>query len=297
MSILINRSSKVVVQGITGKAGTFFTKDMIQYGTRIVAGVTPGKGGVKVEGVPVFDSVLEAVEKEAAETSIIFIPAALARDSIMEAIDAGIKLVIYLGENMPVHDMMIIKRRLREKSCRMIGPNTPGIISPGEAKIGFMPYFCYQKGPVGVISRSGSLSYEVAYGLTRAGIGQSTSIGIGGDPVKGMDFVEALGLFEEDCDTQAVVMMGEIGGTDEEQASEFIKKHVKKPVISFIAGKYAPSNKKMGHAGAIVSGGKGTFESKIDALKDAGVLLAELPHQIPVLVKQALSFPSRRGSV
>jgi succinyl-CoA synthetase alpha subunit len=297
MSILINRSSKVVVQGITGKAGTFFTKDMIQYGTRIVAGVTPGKGGVKVEGVPVFDSVLEAVEKEAAETSIIFIPAALARDSIMEAIDAGIKLVIYLGENMPVHDMMTIKRRLREKSCRMIGPNTPGIISPGEAKIGFMPYFCYQKGPVGVISRSGSLSYEVAYGLTRAGIGQSTSIGIGGDPVKGMDFVEALGLFEEDCDTQAVVMMGEIGGTDEEQASEFIKKHVKKPVISFIAGKYAPSNKKMGHAGAIVSGGKGTFESKIDALKDAGVLLAELPHQIPVLVKQALSFPSRRGSV
>jgi succinyl-CoA synthetase alpha subunit len=297
MSILINRSSKVVVQGITGKAGTYFTKDMIQYGTRIVAGVTPGKGGVKVEGVPVFDSVLEAVEKEAAETSIIFIPAALARDSIMEAIDAGIKLVIYLGENMPVHDMMTIKRRLREKSCRMIGPNTPGIISPGEAKIGFMPYFCYQKGPVGVISRSGSLSYEVAYGLTRAGIGQSTSIGIGGDPVKGMDFVEALGLFEEDCDTQAVVMMGEIGGTDEEQASEFIKKHVKKPVISFIAGKYAPSNKKMGHAGAIVSGGKGTFESKIDALKDAGVLLAELPHQIPVLVKQALSFPSRRGSV
>lgn len=288
MSILINRSSRVVVQGMTGKAGTFFTKDMIQYGTKIVAGVTPGKGGVKVEGVPVFDSVLEAVEKEAAEVSIIFIPAALARDSILEAIDAGIKLVIYLGENMPVHDMITIKRKLREKSCRMIGPNTPGIISPGEAKIGFMPYFCYQKGPVGVISRSGSLSYEVAYGLTRAGIGQSTSIGIGGDPVKGMDFIEALGLFEEDCDTQAVVLIGEIGGTDEEQASEFIKKHVKKPVISFIAGKYAPSNKKMGHAGAIISGGKGTFESKINALRQAGVLVAELPHQIPGLVKNAL---------
>jgi succinyl-CoA synthetase alpha subunit len=288
MSILINRSSKVVVQGITGKAGTFFARDMIKYGTKIVAGVTPGKGGMTVEGVPVFDSVAEAVEKQTAEVSIIFIPAALARDSIMEAIDAGIRLVIYLGENMPVHDMMAIKRKLRGKSCRMIGPNTPGIISPGEAKIGFMPYFCYQKGPVGVISRSGSLSYEVAYSLTRAGIGQSTSIGIGGDPVKGMDFVEALGLFEEDCDTQAVVLIGEIGGTDEERAAEFIKEHVSKPVISFIAGKFAPRNKKMGHAGAIISGGKGTFESKIDALREAGVLIAELPHQIPARVKNAI---------
>jgi succinyl-CoA synthetase alpha subunit len=288
MSILINRSSKVVVQGITGKAGTFFTKDMINYGTKIVAGVTPGKGGAKVEGVPVFDSVQEAVEKEAAEVTIIFIPASLARDSILEAIDAGIKLVIYLGENMPVHDMMIIKRKLKEKSCRMIGPNTPGIISPGEAKIGFMPYFCYQKGPVGVVSRSGSLSYEVSYGLTRAGIGQTTSVGIGGDPVKGMDFIEALGLFEEDCETQAIALIGEIGGTDEERAAEFIKEHVRKPVISFIAGKYSPKNKKMGHAGAIISGGKGTFESKINALREAGVLIAELPHQIPGLVKNAL---------
>jgi succinyl-CoA synthetase alpha subunit len=263
---------------------------MIQYGTKVVAGVTPGKGGVKVEGVPVFDSVLEAVEKEAAEVSIIFIPAALARDSILEAIDAGIKLVIYLGENMPVHDMMVIKRKLQEKSCRMIGPNTPGIISPGEAKIGFMPYFCYQKGLVGVVSRSGSLSYEVSYGLTKAGVGQSTSIGIGGDPVKGMDFVDALGLFEQDCDTQAIVMIGEIGGTDEERAAEFIKENVRKPVISFIAGKYAPKNKKMGHAGAIISGGKGSFDSKIDALKGAGVRIAELPHQIPGLVKDAIGL-------
>lgn len=294
MSILIDRFSKVVVQGITGKAGAFFTRDMIRYGTRIVAGVTPGKGGLVCEGVPVFDSVLEAVEKEAAEVSIIFIPAALARDSIFEAIDAGIRLVIYLGENMPVHDMMVIKRRLKEKSCRMIGPNTPGIISPGEAKIGFMPYFCYQKGPVGVVSRSGSLSYEVSYGLTRAGIGQSTSVGIGGDPVKGMDFSETLELFEEDPETQAIVLIGEIGGTDEEQAAEFIKKHVRKPVISFIAGKYAPRNKKMGHAGAIISGGKGTFDSKIDALRDAGVLLAELPDRIPDLVRDALSFPHNR---
>lgn len=290
MSILINRSSKVVVQGITGKAGTFFTRDMIKYGTKIVAGVTPGKGGLTVDGLPVFDSVVEAVEKEAAEVSIIFIPAMLARDSILEAIDAGIKLVIYLGENMPVHDMMVIKRKMKEKTCMMIGPNTPGIISPGEAKIGFMPYFCYQKGPVGVVSRSGSLSYEVSYGLTRAGIGQSTSVGIGGDPVKGMGFIEALNLFEEDCETQAVVMIGEIGGTDEERAAEFIKEHVKKPVISFIAGKFAPRNKKMGHAGAMISGGKGTFESKIDALRDAGVLIAELPYQIPVLVKDALGL-------
>jgi len=290
MSILINRSSKVVVQGITGKAGTFFTRDMIQYGTKIVAGVTPGKGGMSVEGIPVFDSVHEAVEKEAAEVSIIFIPAPVAKDSILEAVDAGIKLVIYLGENMAVHDMMIIKRKLKEKSCRMIGPNTPGIISPGEAKIGFMPYFCYQKGPVGVISRSGSLSYEISYGLTKAGIGQSTSIGIGGDPVKGMDFVEALELFEEDCNTQAIVLIGEIGGTDEEKAAEFIKAHVRKPVISFIAGRFAPSNKKMGHAGAIISGGKGTFESKIGALKEGGVLIAELPIQIPGLVKDALGL-------
>jgi succinyl-CoA synthetase alpha subunit len=290
MSILIDRSSKVVVQGITGKAGTFFTRDMIQYGTKIVAGVTPGKGGMSVEGIPVFDSVHEAVEKEAAEVSIIFIPAPVAKDSILEAVDAGIKLVIYLGENMAVHDMMIIKRKLKEKSCRMIGPNTPGIISPGEAKIGFMPYFCYQKGPVGLISRSGSLSYEISYGLTKAGIGQSTSIGIGGDPVKGMDFVEALELFEEDCDTQAVVLIGEIGGTDEEKAAEFIKAHVRKPVISFIAGRFAPSNKKMGHAGAIISGGKGTFESKIGALKEGGVLIAELPFQIPGLVKDALGL-------
>jgi succinyl-CoA synthetase alpha subunit len=290
MSILIHRSSKVVVQGITGKAGTFFTRDMIQYGTKIVAGVTPGKGGMSVEGIPVFDSVHEAVEKEAAEVSIIFIPAPVAKDSILEAVDAGIKLVIYLGENMAVHDMMIIKRKLKEKSCRMIGPNTPGIISPGEAKIGFMPYFCYQKGPVGLISRSGSLSYEISYGLTKAGIGQSTSIGIGGDPVKGMDFVEALELFEEDCDTQAVVLIGEIGGTDEEKAAEFIKAYVRKPVISFIAGRFAPSNKKMGHAGAIISGGKGTFESKIGALKEGGVLIAELPFQIPELVKDALGL-------
>jgi succinyl-CoA synthetase alpha subunit len=288
MGILINRSSRVVVQGITGRTGTFFTKDMIKYGTKIVAGVTPGKGGGTVEGVPVFDSVLEAVEKEAAEVSIIFVPAAIACDSILEAVDAGIKLIIYPGENMPVHDMMVIKKKLREKSCRMIGPNTPGIISPGEAKIGFMPSLCYRKGPVGVISRSGSLSYEVAYGLTQAGIGQSTAIGIGGDPVKGMNFAEALGLFEEDCDTLAVVLIGEIGGTDEEQASEFIKKCVKKPVIAFIAGKYAPRNKKMGHAGAIISGGKGTFESKISALSQAGVMIAELPYHIPRLVKDAI---------
>jgi succinyl-CoA synthetase alpha subunit len=288
MSILINRSSKVVVQGITGKAGAFFTRDMIQYGTRIVAGVTPGKGGIAVEGVPVFDSVSEAVDRQGAEVSIIFIPAALARDSILEAINAGIKLVIYLGENMPVHDMMIIKRRLKEKSCRMIGPNTPGIISPGEAKIGFMPYFCYQKGPVGVVSRSGSLSYEVSYGLTRAGIGQSTSVGIGGDPVKGMDFIEALELFERDCDTQAMVLIGEIGGIDEERAAEFIKGHITKPVIAFIAGQYAPKNKKMGHAGAIISGGKGTFESKVDALRDAGVRVADVTGEIPEMVKKVL---------
>lgn len=289
MSILINRETRVLVQGITGKAGTFFTQDMMRYGTRIVAGVTPGKGGMTHEKVPVFDTVSKAVEQTSAEASINFVPASLAKNSIMEAIDAGIKLIVYPGENIPVHDMMIIKRKLKESSSYMIGPNTPGIITPEEAKIGFMPFFCYKKGNVGLTSQSGSLSYEIAYGLTRKGIGQSTVVGIGGDPVKGMEFVDVLSLFQEDPETKAIVIVGEIGGTDEERAAEFIRSHVTKPVVSFIAGKSAPPNKKMGHASAIISEGKGTYESKINALKKAGVFLAEVPSEVPTLVGKILN--------
>jgi len=288
MSILVNRETRVLVQGITGKTGTFFTQDMMRYGTRIVAGVTPGKGGMTHEKVPVFDTVSKAVEQTSAEASIIFVPASLAKNSIMEAIDAGIKLIVYPGENIPVHDMMIIKRKLKENSCYMIGPNTPGIITPEEAKIGFMPFFCYKKGNVGLTSQSGSLSYEIAYGLTRQGIGQSTVVGIGGDPVKGMEFIDVLSLFEGDPETKAIVIVGEIGGTDEERAAEFIRGHVTKPVVSFIAGKSAPTDKKMGHASAIISEGRGTFESKIKALKEADVLLAEIPSQVPELVRRVL---------
>jgi len=289
MSVLIDGRSRVLVQGITGRTGSFFTRDMLNYGTMIVAGVTPGKGGARIENVPVFNSVSEAQDAKAADVAVIFVPGAQAKDGIMEAVFAGIKLIVYPGENMPVHDMMEVKRKLKESSCRMIGPNTPGIISPGEAKIGFMPSLCYRKGGIGIVARSGSLSYEISFGLTNAGIGQSTVIGIGGDPVKGMGFVEALALFARDADTRAVVLIGEIGGSDEENAAEFIKCSLKKPVIAFIAGRYSPINKKMGHAGAIISNGRGTFEAKIEALKEAGARIAGEPREIPALVKDALA--------
>lgn len=293
MSILIDSLSRVLVQGITGRTGSFFSRDMLGYGTRIIAGVTPGKGGMRAGTIPVFNSVSEALAEAEADVSALFVPGAAARDSIFEAVACGIKLIVYPGENMPIHDMMDVTRKLKESSCRMIGPNTPGIISPGEAKIGFMPSCCYRKGNVGVVSRSGSLSYEITSGLTRAGIGQSTAVGIGGDPVKGMGFVEVLALFEEDRGTQAVVLIGEIGGGEEEAAAAFIARGMKKPVIAFIAGRYSPANKKMGHAGAIISDGLGTYEAKIEALKGAGVRIAQRPFEIPALVKEALALPSR----
>lgn len=288
MSILVNRETKVVVQGITGKAGSSVTRNMKEYGTKIVAGVTPGKGGIIHENVPVFDTVWEAVKETSADASIIFVPAPLAKNSILEAIDAGIKVIVYPGENIPIHDMMVIKRKLRESSSYLIGPNSPGIITPEEVKIGFMPYFCYKKGEVGIISRSGSLSYEISYGLTRNGIGQSTSVGIGGDTVKGLEFVDVLPLFQEDPETEVIVLLGEIGGTDEERASQLIRDHLTKPVVAFIAGKYAPPNKKMGHAGAIIGEGREGYESKIRALQEANVILAEVPSQVPQLVKRFL---------
>lgn len=289
MSILVDGETKVLVQGITGKTGTFFAQDMSKYGTKIVGGVTPGKGGIIHNGVPVFDSVSEAVQETSAEASIIFVPAPFAKDSILEAIDAGLRVIVYPGENIPLHDMMIIKKRLREGNSYFIGPNTPGIVTPGEAKIGFMPYFCYKKGNVGLTSRSGSLSYEIAYSLTRQGIGQSTAVGIGGDSVKGMEFLDVIGLFQEDPETKVIVLVGEIGGTDEERAAELLGQGVSKPVIAFITGRSAPPDKKMGHASAIISEGRGTFESKIKALKDAGVIIANTPSEVPKLVKEVLS--------
>lgn len=290
MSILINRETKVVVQGFTGKAGTFVSRNMRDYGTKIVAGVTPGKGGIIHENIPVFDTVREAVQETSAEATIIFVPAPLAKNSILEAIDAGIKVIVYPGENIPVHDMMVIKRKLRESSGQyLIGPNSPGIITPEEVKIGFMPYFCYKKGKVGMTSRSGSLSYEIAYGLTQNGIGQSTSVGIGGDVVKGLEFVDVLPLFQEDPETEVIVLLGEIGGTDEERAAQYIRNHLTKPVVAFVAGKSSPPNKKMGHSGAIISEGRGAHESKMKALREANVLLAEVPSEVPQLVKKLLS--------
>jgi succinyl-CoA synthetase alpha subunit len=289
MSILVNGETKVLVQGITGKTGTFFAQDMLKYGTKIVGGVTPGKGGIIHNGVPVFDSVLEAVQDTSAEASIIFVPAPFAKDSILEAIDAGLRVIVYPGENIPVHDMMLIKRRLQKSNSYFIGPNTPGIITPEESKVGFMPYFCYKRGNVGLTSRSGSLSYEIAYSLTRRGIGQSTAVGIGGDSVKGMEFVDVIGLFQEDPETKVIVLVGEIGGTDEERAAELIAEKVTKPTVAFITGKSAPLDKKMGHASAIVGEGRGTFESKIRALEEAGVMVATTPSEVPKLVEEVLS--------
>jgi succinyl-CoA synthetase alpha subunit len=289
MSILVNGETKVLVQGITGKTGTFFAEDMLKYGTKIVGGVTPGKGGIIHNGVPVFDSVLEAVQDTSAEASIIFVPAPFAKDSILEAIDAGLRVIVYPGENIPVHDMMLIKRRLQKSNSYFIGPNTPGIITPEESKVGFMPHFCYKRGNVGFTSRSGSLSYEIAYSLTRRGIGQSTAVGIGGDSVKGMEFVDVIGLFQKDPETKVIVLAGEIGGTDEERAAELISHEVSKPVVAFITGRSAPPDKKMGHASAIISEGRGTFESKVKALKDADVIIANTPSEVPELVEEVLS--------
>jgi len=286
MSILVNKKTKLVVQGITGGEGTFHTKQMIEYGTNVVAGVTPGKGGTKYIGnekdrfskpVPVFNSVSEAVAKTGADTSVVFVPAAFAADAIMEAADAGVKLVVAITEGIPAADMVKIYNYLNQRGVRMIGPNCPGIITPGECKIGIMPGFIHKRGNVGLVSRSGTLTYEAVWQLTERGIGQSTCIGIGGDPVIGTRFIDAVKLFNEDKNTDAILMIGEIGGTDEEEASEYIRKHVKKPVIGFIAGQTAPPGRRMGHAGAIISGGKGTAADKFAAMRAAGITVVENP--------------------
>jgi len=276
MSIFVDKNTKLLVQGITGKEGQFHTKQCVEYGTNVVAGVTPGKGGQKMDEVPIFNSVRDGVEKTGANCSMIFVPPPFAADAIMESIDAGIELIVAITEGIPVMDMMKIKKMLGKSDSRLIGPNCPGIITPGQTKIGIMPGKIHLPGgPVGVVSRSGTLTYEVVHQLTRQNLGQTTCIGIGGDPVNGTNFIDCLKAFEADPETSAIVMVGEIGGNAEEEAAEYISKNVKKPVVGFIAGLTAPPGRRMGHAGAIVSGSSGTAQGKIAAMKDAGIHVCE----------------------
>src|SRR5437868_2641595 len=281
MSVLVDKGTRLVVQGITGSAGGFHARQCIEYGTHVVAGVTPGKGGQKFdEKVPVFDTVAEARAQTACNVAMIFVPAAAAADSILEAVDAGVELVICITEGIPVVDMMRVKAQMRGKAGRLIGPNCPGIITPGAAKVGIMPGYIHKPGKVGVISRSGTLTYEAVWQLTSRGYGQSTCIGIGGDPINGMSHLDAVKLFNEDRDTEAMILIGEIGGAAEEEAAAWIKTNCRKPVAAFIAGMTAPPGRRMGHAGAIVSGGKGTAAGKIEAMKAAGIAVAETPATI-----------------
>lgn len=288
MSILVDENTRVVVQGITGKEGSFHTRQMIEYGTRVVAGVTPGKGGTEHEGVPIFDTVADAVKQTGANASVIYVPPPFAADAIMEAADSGLALAVCITEGIPALDMVRAFDYLRNRATRLIGPNCPGIISPGKCKIGIMPAHIHAKGRIGVVSRSGTLTYEAVHQLTNLGLGQSTAIGIGGDPVIGTGFVDALGLFEADPDTDAVVMIGEIGGTAEEQAASFVREHMTKPVIGFIAGQTAPPGRRMGHAGAIIAGGKGTAAEKMAAMQAAGVHVVKSPADIGAEIKEAL---------
>jgi succinyl-CoA synthetase alpha subunit len=289
MAILVDENTRLLVQGITGREGTFHTQQAVAYGTKVVAGVTPGKGGTSVEGIPVFNTVREAREKTGANASVIFVPPAFAADAILEAADAGMPLVVAITEGIPTIDMIRVAAFLRGRTTRLIGPNCPGIISPGKCKIGIMPGRIHKPGHVGVVSRSGTLTYEAVGQLTALGIGQSTCIGIGGDPIIGTNFVDALRLFNDDPETHGVVMIGEIGGTAEEEAAAYIKANMKKPVVGFIAGRTAPPGRRMGHAGAIISGGKGTAKDKIASLLAAGVAVAESPALIGETMKKVMN--------
>jgi len=281
MSIYVNKSTKVIVQGITGSAGAFHAEQMLAYGTQVVGGVTPGKGGQRfLDRVPVFNSVQDAVHKTGANASVIYVPAPFAADAILEGVDAGLDLVICITEGIPVLDMVRVKRAMEGKKTRLIGPNCPGVITPDECKIGIMPASIHKKGHVGVISRSGTLTYEAVFQLTNLGLGQSTCVGIGGDPVNGTSFIDVLKAFNEDPQTEAVVMIGEIGGNAEEDAAAYVKAHMKKPVVGFIAGRTAPKGRRMGHAGAVIAGGKGTAEDKIHAFEAAGIRVAPTPAEI-----------------
>jgi len=277
MSILVDEKTKVVVQGITGNEGMFHTRQMVEYGAKVVAGVTPGKGGQKMDDIPVFNTVMEAVKKTGADASAIFVPPAFSADAILEAAESGITTVVCLTEGIPTLDMVMVRQYLKNKGAKLIGPNTPGIISPGKCKIGVMAGYIHIPGIVGIMSRSGTLTYEVVDQLTKKGIGQSTCVGIGGDQIIGLNFVDLLAMFEEDPDTKAMIMIGEIGGTAEEEAAQFIEKKVKKPVLAFIAGLTAPPGRKMGHAGAIIAGGKGTAGEKMEALEKVGVRVIRSP--------------------
>jgi succinyl-CoA synthetase alpha subunit len=277
MSILVDEKTRVVVQGITGNEGMFHTRQMVEYGTKIVAGMTPGKGGQKIDGIPVFNTVSEAVKKTEANASAIFVPPAFAADAVLEAADAGIAVIVCLTEGIPTLDMVMVRQYLKEKASNLIGPNTPGIISPGKCKIGVMAGYIHKPGTVGIISRSGTLTYEVVDQLTKKGIGQSTCVGIGGDQIIGLNYVDLLEMFERDSGTEAVIMIGEIGGTTEEEAAQFIEKKMSKPAVAFIAGLTAPPGRRMGHAGAIIAGGKGTAQEKMEALEKAGVRVVRNP--------------------
>ena len=288
MSILVDKKTRLVVQGITGSEGSFHTGQMVEYGTKVVAGVTPGKGGTKFEKIPIYNTVEDAVKEQKANTSIIFVPPAFAADAILEAANSGIKVIICITEGIPAADMVKVYNSIKEKDVVLVGPNCPGVISPGKAKVGIMPGFVHKKGKIGIVSRSGTLTYEAVKQIVDVGMGQSTAVGIGGDPVIGSQFTDIIKLFNEDDWTEGIVMIGEIGGTAEEEAATYIKKNVKKPVVGFIAGRTAPPGRRMGHAGAIIAGGKGTAAEKIAAMKKAGIKVAESPADIGITMLKAI---------
>ncbi len=297
MSILADKKTRLVVQGITGSEGSFHTQQMVEYGTKVVAGVTPGKGGTKFDNIPIYNTVAEAVKEQKANASVIFVPPAFAADAILEAADAGIKLIVCITEGIPAKDMVKVYNSIKNKNCVLIGPNCPGIISPGKAKIGIMPGFIHKKGKIGVISRSGTLTYEAVKQLTDVKLGQSTCVGIGGDPVIGSRFIDIIKYFNEDEQTEGIIMIGEIGGSAEEEAAAYIKKYVNKPVVGFIAGRTAPPGRRMGHAGAIISGGKGTADEKMMAMKKAGIFVAESPAEMGSTMLKALENFKAKKSV
>jgi succinyl-CoA synthetase alpha subunit len=288
MSIWVDKNTKLLVQGITGAVGAFHTKQMLEYGTNIVGGVTPGKAGSKVEGVPVFNTVADAVKATGANASVIYVPPAFAGDAICEAVDAGLDITVCITEGVPILDMVKVKRYMEGKKTRLIGPNCPGIITPGECKIGIMPGYIHKPGSIGIVSRSGTLTYEAVHQVTMLGMGQTTCIGIGGDPVNGTNFIDVLAAFQDDPKTKAVIMIGEIGGTAEEEAAAFVKANMNKPVVGFVAGQTAPKGKRMGHAGAIISGGKGTAAEKIEAFRAAGISVSEAPADLGITLAKRL---------